>query len=86
MIAFSASVGCHEDIRPIGRNYPSPFATNPPLFFNKSGKSLRVHPENSFGISPGIPEFEYIKNIFFVGGGYSTKNNPETFGIDVFAY
>ena len=34
-----------------------------------------MHPENSFGISPGIPEFEYIKNIFFVGGGYSIKNN-----------
>ena len=29
-------------------------------------KCLRVHPENSFGISPGIPEFEYIKNRFFL--------------------
>ena len=34
------------------------------ILIQKHLNSLRVHPENSFG----IPEFEYIKNIFFVCG------------------
>ena len=40
----------------------------PSLWNWTGGISLRVHPENSFGISLGIPEFEYIKTEFFACG------------------
>ena len=47
---------------------------------------LRVHPENSFRISPGIPEFVYKKVVFSPVGGWGIQSRPETFGIDAYAY
>ena len=43
---------------------------------------IRVHPENSFGISG----FEYKKKIFSPVGGWGAQSRPEMFGIDACAY